>query len=156
MYKVKVKVLVARSCLTLRPPWSIAARLLCPWNSPGKNSGVGCYSTSPGGLPHPGIESALQADSFLYKIDNKWGTQWWPIWEGNWRKRGYMCTWGWFTLPYSRKQHNIVKQLNSNYEKKKRKRKISPRGSNALPKLIMTGWLRWFLRSLLKIGFFKT
>ena len=26
------------------PPWTIAARLLCPWNSPGKNTGVGCHS----------------------------------------------------------------------------------------------------------------
>ena len=25
-------------------PWTVAARLLCPWNSPGKNTGVGCQS----------------------------------------------------------------------------------------------------------------
>ena len=24
-------------------PWTGAARLLCPWNSPGKNTGVGCH-----------------------------------------------------------------------------------------------------------------
>ena len=29
--------------------------LLCPWNSPGKNTGVGCHS-SPGDLLDPGIE----------------------------------------------------------------------------------------------------
>ena len=23
-------------------PWTVATRLLCPWNSPGKNTGVGC------------------------------------------------------------------------------------------------------------------
>ena len=23
-------------------PWAVAARLLCPWHSPGKNTGVGC------------------------------------------------------------------------------------------------------------------
>ena len=62
------------------------ARLLCPWNSPGKNTGVGCYSLlqggssrnllpssealpfpSPGDLPNPGMEPAsleLQADSW--------------------------------------------------------------------------------------------
>ena len=61
------------------------ARLLCPWNSPGKNIGVGCYSLlqggssrnllpssealpfpSPGDLPNPGIEPEsleLQVDS---------------------------------------------------------------------------------------------
>ena len=34
--------------------WS--ARLLCPWDSPGKNTGVGCHFPPPGHLPHPGIE----------------------------------------------------------------------------------------------------
>ena len=24
-------------------PWAVAARLLCPWDSPGKNTGVGCH-----------------------------------------------------------------------------------------------------------------
>ena len=31
--------------------------LLCPWDSPGKNTGVGChFLPSPGDLPDPGIE----------------------------------------------------------------------------------------------------
>ena len=43
-------------------------RLLCPWDSPGKNTGVGCHlpPTPPGNLPNPGIKPAspaLQADS---------------------------------------------------------------------------------------------
>ena len=25
-------------------PWTVAIRLLCPWNSPGKNTGVACHS----------------------------------------------------------------------------------------------------------------
>ena len=25
-------------------PWTAAARLLCPWDSPGKNTGVGCHA----------------------------------------------------------------------------------------------------------------
>ena len=33
-------VLVAQSCLTLCNP--MLARFLCPWSSPGKNTGVGC------------------------------------------------------------------------------------------------------------------
>ena len=37
----KVKVLVSQSCLTLQPQ---PARLLCPWVSPGKNTGVGCHA----------------------------------------------------------------------------------------------------------------
>ena len=43
-----------------------SARLLCPWNSPSKNTGVGSSSPSPGDLPDPGIEPrspALQVDS---------------------------------------------------------------------------------------------
>ena len=39
-----------------------------PWNSPGKNTGVGNHS--PGDLPNPGIEPgspALQADSLPYE-----------------------------------------------------------------------------------------
>ena len=24
-------------------PWTVATRLLCPWDLPGKNTGVGCY-----------------------------------------------------------------------------------------------------------------
>ena len=35
--------LVAKSCPTLAIPWSVPTRLLCPWDSPGKNTGVGCH-----------------------------------------------------------------------------------------------------------------
>ena len=43
-------------------------RLLCPWLSPGKNTGVKKPFFSPGDLPNPGIKPrspALQADSLL-------------------------------------------------------------------------------------------
>ena len=33
------------------------ARLLCPWDSPGKNTGMGCHFPTPRHLPNPGIES---------------------------------------------------------------------------------------------------
>ena len=39
-----MKVKVAQSCLTLPPHGLQPARLLCPWNTPGKNTGVGCHS----------------------------------------------------------------------------------------------------------------
>ena len=45
-------------------PWS--SMLLCPWDSPDKNTGVGCQFLSPGDFPDPGIEPGsltLQADS---------------------------------------------------------------------------------------------
>ena len=34
------------------------ARLLCPWESPDKNTGVGCHALLQGNLPEPGIETA--------------------------------------------------------------------------------------------------
>ena len=37
-------VFVAQSCPTLQTHGLEPARLLCPWNSPGKNNGVGSYS----------------------------------------------------------------------------------------------------------------
>ena len=55
------EVKVAQSCLTLWPHWLGPARLLCPWNSPCKNTGVGSCSLLQGifstqgsnpGLPH--------------------------------------------------------------------------------------------------------
>ena len=42
--------------------------LLCPWDFPGKNTGMDCCFLSPRGLPDPGNESmssALQVDSLL-------------------------------------------------------------------------------------------
>ena len=36
--------LVAQSCLILRPHGLPPARLLCPWDSPGQDTGVGCHS----------------------------------------------------------------------------------------------------------------
>ena len=62
----KVKVLVAQLCPTLCNPLDGPTRLLCLWNCPGRNTRVGCHLTSPGDLPHQGIEPgypALQADS---------------------------------------------------------------------------------------------
>ena len=38
-------------------------RLLCPWNSPGKNTGVGCHSVLQGIFPTQGSNPGLQIDS---------------------------------------------------------------------------------------------
>ena len=35
--------LVTQSCPTLQSRGLYPARLLCPWNSPGKNTGLGCH-----------------------------------------------------------------------------------------------------------------
>ena len=54
------EMLDAQSCPTLCDP------MVCPWDSPGKNTGVDCHSLLQGNLPDPGIEPrspALQTDS---------------------------------------------------------------------------------------------
>ena len=59
---------ITQLCLTVTP-WT-CGRLLCPWDSPGKNTGVGCHSLSPEDLPNPGMEPVfpvLQADSLSHQ-----------------------------------------------------------------------------------------
>ena len=41
---------------SVRPYGLWPARLLWPWDSPGKNSGVGCHALLQGDLPDPGTE----------------------------------------------------------------------------------------------------
>ena len=54
---------------SLQPFGLQPARLLYPWDSPGKNSGVGCHFLLQEDLPNPEVESGspissvLQADS---------------------------------------------------------------------------------------------
>ena len=57
---------------SLQPQGLQPARLLCPWDSPGQNTGVGCHP--PGELCNPGTEPrspALQADSSLSEPPGK-------------------------------------------------------------------------------------
>ena len=64
----------AESCQTLVTRGLQPARLLCPWDFPGKNTGVGLPFPSPGDLPNPGIEPgspALQADSLPTELPGK-------------------------------------------------------------------------------------
>ena len=56
----KKKVKVTQSCPTLCVPWTVLpARLLCPWNSPGQNTGVGSCSLLQGILPNQGSNPGL-------------------------------------------------------------------------------------------------
>ena len=54
---------VSRSVMSisLRPCGLQPARLLCPWSSPGKNTGVGSHSLLQGIFPNPGIEPGSPA-----------------------------------------------------------------------------------------------
>ena len=43
------------SCVRLfTTPWTVAGRVPCPWDSPGKNSGVGCHTLLQGFAPTQG------------------------------------------------------------------------------------------------------
>jgi len=52
--------------------------VLCPWDSPGKNTGVGCHFLLQGVFPTPGIEArspALEADTLTSEPPGKPGGQ---------------------------------------------------------------------------------
>ena len=56
----KVKVLVAQACPTLLQPLGLQlARVLCPWNFPGKNFGVSCHFLLQGIFPTQGLNPSL-------------------------------------------------------------------------------------------------
>ena len=50
---------VTQPCLTLGPHALEPARLLCPWDSPGKSTGVGCHALLQGILPTQGSNPGL-------------------------------------------------------------------------------------------------
>ena len=55
-------------------PGTVARQAPHPWNSPGKNTGVGCHFLLQGNLPNPGIERrspALQADALTSEPPGK-------------------------------------------------------------------------------------
>ena len=71
-----IAVLITRSCLTFCDPmWP--ARLLCPQDSPGKNTGVGCRFLLQGIFPTQGLNLPLlpwQVDSLPLNHQGHLGT----------------------------------------------------------------------------------
>ena len=51
--------LVAKSGPTLVTPWTVACQALCPWDSPGKSTGVGCHFLLHGIFPTQGSNLGL-------------------------------------------------------------------------------------------------
>ena len=74
-FKVKDKVLVAQSCLTLCNPMDCSPPgSSVHGDSPGKNTGVVCHALLQGNLPNSGIKPrspALQVDSLLSEPSGK-------------------------------------------------------------------------------------
>ena len=56
--RILIVLVLSHSVLSysLRPLGLDPVRLLCQWDSPGTNTGVGCHFPPPGDLPDPGIE----------------------------------------------------------------------------------------------------
>ena len=54
---------VAQLCRTLQPHGQLPSRLHCPWDFPGKNTGVGCHALLHGIFPDQGSHLHWQADS---------------------------------------------------------------------------------------------
>ena len=52
------EMLASQSCPLFVTPWK-PARLLCPWNSPGRNTGVGCRSLLQGIFLTQGLNTGL-------------------------------------------------------------------------------------------------
>ena len=66
------------SCVQLFvTPWTVACQAPCPWDFPGKNTGVGWHDLLQGNPPYPGIELespvslTLQADSLPTESSGK-------------------------------------------------------------------------------------
>ena len=56
---------LTQSCVTLQPHGLYPTRLLCPWDSPAKNTGADCHFLLQGNRPDPGIEPASLASPAL-------------------------------------------------------------------------------------------
>ena len=64
---------VAQLCLFVTP-WTVACQdpLLCPWNSPGKNTGVGCHALLQGIFPTQGSNPGLSHyEQILYHLSHQ-------------------------------------------------------------------------------------
>ena len=48
-----------QSCLLSATPWTVAHRLLCPWDSPGKDIGMGRHVLLQGIIPTQGLNQCL-------------------------------------------------------------------------------------------------
>ena len=55
------------------------SRLLSPWDSPGKNIGLGCHALLPGIFPNPGIEVASLVSPALWANSSPLGPHGKPI-----------------------------------------------------------------------------
>ena len=70
-------VLDAQWWSTLCDPMDCNSRLLCPWDSPGKNTGVGCHALLQGIFPSQGSNlDLLHCRQILYHLSHQGSPDW--------------------------------------------------------------------------------
>ena len=122
-WELNIDIDIYRVVLSLSPvqlfvtPMDCSVRLLCPWDSPGKDTGVGSYSLLQGIFLTQGLSAHLLLCRWLlyhwatreayiqYYVENRQllrirciaqgilMTLWWPKWEGNPKQ----LWWCWFS-----------------------------------------------------------
>ena len=112
--------LVAKSCLTLVTPWTVACQALLSVGFSRREYWSGLPFPSPGDLPDPGIEPTCQCRSCKSKIPWRWAWQPTPVFSpreshGQTSLEGY-SPWGitnsWTRLKQlSKTQHRLHKTL---------------------------------------------
>ena len=70
LHSVCVCMLVPQSRPTLTPQGLKPARVLCPWVSPGNNTGVGCHALLQGSFPTQGSNPGLlYCKQIIYRLN---------------------------------------------------------------------------------------
>ena len=74
MYESESRSVVSTSLL----PWTVACRLLCPWNSPGQNTGVGsCFFSRGSSQPRDWTQVSCIAGRFFIVWATREGQEYW-------------------------------------------------------------------------------
>ena len=75
-------------CPTLCNPMNCGPQVLCPWDSPGKNTGVDCHTLLQRIFPKQGLNPGLlHCRKILYHLSYREvlaGGFWWRWWWGRW------------------------------------------------------------------------
>ena len=79
--------LVSKSCPNLATPWTVVARLLCPWDCPGKNAEAGCHFLLQGIFPTQELNlGLLHCRQILHQLSYKGSPV--PPWKPSYLKPG--------------------------------------------------------------------
>ena len=93
---------------SLRPHELEPANLLCPWDSPGKNTGMGCHALQQGIFPTQGSNpSPLHCRCILYLLSHQGS----PI-NGQWLAKHVLFPWNFLNIVFCPKKGDLVNTAN--------------------------------------------